>query len=150
MNIVNSALQGKGRRKNIIYLIVLIMFFTSTNFLKFGGLVLVVVGLLGFVGIIGPTSSQSLFGAFWWFDNYENVVHLLLGIVGLVVAFALPMSLHKPVTLLVGVLALFFALYNLFSVNFLGANLESPADLVLHTVVAAWALYSSLGNKSSM
>lgn len=124
--------------------------FNSTNFLKIGGAVLVVVGVLGFIGLIGPTSDQSIFGSFWWFDNLENVVHILLGVVGLVVAFALPSSLHKPVTLLVGVLALFFALYNLFSTSFLGANLESPADLVLHTVVGVWALYSALNKKSSM
>jgi|SRR3989344_6525684 len=125
------------------------MFFTSTNFLKVGGIVLVVVGLAGFIGIIGPTAEQSLFGSFWWFDNYENVVHLLLGIVGLIVAFALPKALHKPVTLLVGVLALFFMLYNLFSTNFAGANLESPADLVLHLLVGVWALYSALNKKGA-
>ena len=111
---------------------------------------MVAVGLLGFIGIIGPTSDQSIFGSFWWFDNYENIVHLLLGIVGLVVAFALPMPLHKPVTLLVGILALFFALYNLFSTSFLGASLESPADLVLHTIVGAWALYSAMNKKAVM
>ena len=126
------------------------MFFTSTNFLKFGGIVLVVVGLAGFIGIIGPTASQSIFGDFWWFDNPENWAHLILGIVGLIVAFALPSSFHKPVTLLVGALALFFALYNLFSTSFAGANLESPADLVLHLLVGAWALYAALNKKSAM
>lgn len=124
--------------------------FNSTSFLKIGGGVLVVVGLLGFVGLIGPTSEQSIFGTFWWFDNAENVAHLVLGIVGLIVAFALPLSLHKPVTLLVGVLALFFALYNVFSVDFLGATLQNPADLVLHLVVGVWALYSALNQKGSM
>ena len=122
-------------------------FFTSTNFLKVGGLVLVVVGLAGFMGLIGPTAGQSIFGSFWWFDNAENWAHLVLGIVGLLVAFVLPVSLHKPIALLVGVLAVFFALYNLFATSFLGANLESPADLVLHTVVGIWALYSGLNKK---
>lgn len=108
------------------------------------------VGLLGFFGLIGPTPSQSIFGSFWWFDNVENWAHLVLGIVGLVVAFALPVSLHKPVALLVGVLGIFFALYNLFSMSFLGANLESPADMVLHLVVGVWALYSALNKKATM
>ena len=122
-------------------------FFTSTNFLKVGGVVLVVVGLLGFMGIIGPTSDQSIFSAFWFFDNFENWAHLVLGIVGLLVAFALPVALHKPVTLLVGVLGIFFGLYNIFSTNFMGAELQNPADMVLHFVVGAWGLYSGLNKK---
>ena len=123
-------------------------FFNSTSFLKIGGIVLAAVGVLGFLGLIGPTPEQSIFGSFWLFDNLENFAHLLLGVVGLVVAFYLPMNLHKPVTLLVGALALFFALYNLISTNFLGANLENPADLVLHLAVGAWALYSALNKKA--
>ncbi len=126
------------------------MIFTSTNFLKIGGAVLVVVGVLGFVGIIGPTADQSIFGSFWWFDNGENWAHLLLGVVGLIVAFAAPKDLHKVVTILVGVLGIFFALYNVFSTSFLGTSLESPADLVLHLVVGVWALYSAFGKKMVM
>ena len=118
-------------------------FFTPKNFLTVGGIVLVVVGLAGFIGIIGPTPERSLFGSFWWFDNYENFAHLILGVVGLLVAFVFPMKWHRPIALLVGVLAIFFALYNLMSTNFYGAGLESPADLLLHTVVGVWAILSS-------
>lgn len=119
------------------------------QFLTWGGVVLLVVGLLGFFGVIGPTESQSIFGSAWWFDNGENWAHLILGIVALVAAYALPANIHRPLTILVGLLALFFTIYNFFSTMFLGANLESPADLILHLVVAVWALYAAYGMKTS-
>jgi len=117
----------------------------TKQFLQIGGIVLIVVGILGFAGLIGPTIEQSIFGAAWWFDNAENVAHLFLGIVAIVVLYLLPQTTHKPVVLLVGVVALLFGLYSLFGeVQFLGANLQNPTDTVLHLVVGVWALYSAL------
>src|SRR5437773_938080 len=100
------------------------------QFLLIGGAVLLLVGILGFVGPIGPTAEKSIFHSFWWFDFGENWAHTILGVVALIAAFVLPANLQRPLVMLVGVLALFFAVYNVFSTNFLGANLESPADLI--------------------
>ena len=47
------------------------------------------MGVLGFVGLIGPTGQASLFGENWWFDNGENWAHLVLGVVALIAAYAL-------------------------------------------------------------
>ena len=116
------------------------------QFLVWGGIVLVLVGVLGFVGLIGPTAADSLFGEAWWFDNAENWAHLVLGVVALIAAYALKSAdAQKWLVTLVGLLALFFAAYNIFSTSFLGANLESPADLILHLVVGVWALWASKG-----
>ena len=120
------------------------------QFLTLGGIILVLVAVLGYVGIIGPTADQSIFGGAWYFDNAENVAHLVLGVVALIAAFALGASVQKPLTIVVGVVALFFAVYNVFSTTFLSANLESPLDLLLHLVVCVWALYSGLNKKSAM
>lgn len=121
---------------------------TPKQFLTIGGVVLLLVGILGFIGIIGPTEQRSLFGSFWWFDNPENYAHTVLGIVALIAAFTFPASVNKPLTIAVGILALFFAVYNVFSTSFLGASLESPADLILHLVVGVWALMSARGSDS--
>ena len=122
------------------------------QFLTLGGIVLILVGVLGMVGIIGPTANQSIFGTLWWFDGPENWAHLVLGVVALLAAFVLPMTLQRPLVIVVGVIALLVALYNLMGNNtmLLGASLESPMDLVLHLVVAIWAFVSSMGKKSSM
>lgn len=114
------------------------------QFLVIGGIVLVVVGLLGFVGVLGPTAESSIFGGAWWFDNAENWAHLVLGVVGLIAAYTLGASAQKPLVIVLGVVGLFFAIWNVFSTTFLAANLESPADLILHLVVGVWALYAAL------
>lgn len=119
------------------------MIFTPNGFLKLGGVVLVLVGILGFVGVIGPTAADSIFGEAWWFDNAENWAHLVLGIVALIAAYSLGASAQRGLVLLLGVVGILVALYNVFSTTLLGANLESPADLALHLVVGLWALIAS-------
>src|SRR3989338_495676 len=115
------------------------------QFLQIGGAVLVLLGILGFVGVLGPTAEQSIFGEPWWFDNGENWAHLVLGVVGVLAAYMAGASLQKNLTLVLGVVGVLVAVYNLFSTNLLGANLESPADLILHLVVGAWALMAARG-----
>ncbi|MBI2506888.1 MAG: hypothetical protein HYW00_01995 [Candidatus Colwellbacteria bacterium] len=120
------------------------------QFLLIGGLVLAVVGILGFVGVIGPTAEQSIFGSAWWFDNAENWAHLVLGIVALLAWKMLSASNQKILVILVGILGLLVGLYNFTSTSLLGANLENPADLVLHLVVGLWALYAGLSKRGAM
>lgn len=112
-----------------------------------GGVVLVLVGVLGFVGVIGPTAEQSLFnklGLDWWFDRAENWAHLLLGVVALIAAFALPAGLQRPLVMLLGIVGVLVGLYSFFGYEKLGAaNLENPADSLLHVAVGAWALLAA-------
>lgn len=130
--------------------------FSPKGFLQVGGLVLVVVALLGFFGIIGPTPEQSLFGSAWWFDNGENWAHLVLGAVALIAAYALknPMQ-QKWLVAIVGVLGILFGIYSLFGpvtegTIFLGSGLENPTDTILHLVVGAWALMAAFKKEPSM
>lgn len=122
----------------------------SKQFLQIGGIVLVLLGVLGFF-LIGPTAEKSIFGDAWVFTNGENWAHLVLGVVALVAAYQLDGAMQKNLTILVGLIALFFGVYNFFSASFMGASLESPLDLILHLVVGAWALYAGLmGDKKSV
>ncbi len=121
------------------------------QFLTIGGVVLVVVGLAGFLGVIGPTPDSSIFGSFWWFDNAENWAHLVLGVAALAIAYTLGSSLQSMVTLLVGLLGVLVGLWSLLvSTNFYGANLENPADTFLHLAVGAWALWAWWNGRKSM
>lgn len=114
------------------------------QFLQIGGIVLVVVGLLGFIGVLGPDVDSSIFGSAWWFDNAENWAHLVLGVVALLVLYALPENTHKQITVVVGVVAVLAGLYSVTGeAQLLGANLENPLDTILHLVVGAWALWAS-------
>lgn len=128
-------------------------FRSPKSFLLYGGIVLVLVGVLGYVGLIGPTPEDSLFGGAWWFDNGENLAHTVLGVVALLAAFLLKdAAMQKNLVLLVGVLALAFTIIGVFlsgnEYNFLGvANLENPLDTILHLVVAVWAFWAGTGKK---
>lgn len=114
------------------------------QFLLIGGIVLVLVGILGFVGVLGPTTDASIFGSAWWFDNAENWAHLVLGIVALILAYATGPSLQRPVVMLLGVIGVLVGLYSFFGYSMLlGANLENPLDSLLHLVVGIWALAAS-------
>ena len=120
------------------------------QFLVIGGIILLLVGILGFVGILGPTASDSIFGATWYFDNAENWAHAVLGIVALLAAFVLPMNMHKPLVIAVGILALLFGVYSLFGSRMIfGANLENPMDTILHLAIGILALWASM-QKSMM
>ena len=119
----------------------------SKQFLKIGGIVLVIVGILGFF-LIGPTSDRSIFGSAWYFDNGENWAHILFGVVALVALTALKNeAVQKKLVMLVGILALLVGVWGFFSSNFLGANLENPLDNILHLGIGAWALVSVKGGK---
>jgi hypothetical protein len=124
--------------------------FTPKGFLQVGGAVLLLVGILGYVGVIGPT-ADSLFGKFWYFDNAENIAHTVLGIVALGAAFLLKdAGMQKTLVMIVGVLALLVGIYGFISPSLLGANLENPADNILHLVVGAWALAASMKKGEGM
>lgn len=113
---------------------------TPKGFLQVGGIVLIVVGILGFF-LIGPTAEQSIFGAAWYFDNPENWAHLVLGIVAVAAAYGLKdTATQKNLTLVVGIFALLVGIYGFFSPSLLGANLENPLDNILHLVVGAWGI----------
>lgn len=117
---------------------------TPKGFLQVGGIVLIVVGLAGFFSIIGPTPEQSLFGEAWWFDNIENWAHLVIGVAGVAAVYLLKdASMQRQLVMLLGIIALAVGVVNFFTTSFLGANLESPADLILHLIVGAWALAAS-------
>ncbi len=123
-------------------------FMNPKQFLTLGGIVLVLVGVLGFIGVIGPTPEASLFGEAWWFDNAENWAHLVLGVVGLAVAMWGNAIMQKWITVFVGLFALVVTVSGFVSgPSFLTANLESPSDNILHLVVAAWALWSAKGSE---
>lgn len=114
------------------------------QFLTIGGVVLVLVAILGFVGVIGPTADQSIFGSNWWFDSAENWAHLILGAVALIAASLIPGSIQKPLVVILGVVGVIVGLYSLFSPTFGSANLENPADTILHLAVGGWALAAGL------
>jgi hypothetical protein len=120
------------------------------QFLQIGGVVLLLVGILGFVGVIGPGADDSIFGKDWYFDNGENWAHTLIGVVGILASFVFPAAAQRGLVFIVGLAALYFGIYNLFDTKFFETNLENPLDTILHFVVGGWALLAASYNRAPM
>ena len=131
------------------------MLFTPKGFLTYGGAVLLLLGILGFV-VLGPTAEKSALGSFFWLDNAENYAHLLLGIVALAAVFVPGLNsalapYYKWIVILVGLIALFFGVYGFIAssatpnANTFGLTNLELSDNVLHLVVAAWAFAAAYG-----
>jgi len=130
--------------------------FTPKGFLTYGGVILLVLGILGFVALSDATAYPS-----FYLDSGENVAHTGLGIIALAIVFVPGLNtLFEPyyrwIVILLGLVSLFFAVYG-FSVagnpapNTFGlANLENPFDDVLHLVVGVWALYAAWRPSAAM
>jgi hypothetical protein len=134
------------------------MLFTPKGFLMSGGVVLLLLGLIGFVFLNG-SATQSALGSFFWLDNSENVAHLALGIVALAAVYVPGLNsalapYYRWIVILVGIIALFFGVYGFLvagsaTPNTFGlANLEL-GDNLLHLIVAAWAFAAAMGWMSS-
>jgi len=130
-------------------------FFTPRMFLIVGGVVLLLLGVVGYLGIF----TKAAFPAFW-LDNGENVAHVGLGLIALAAVYVPGLNsalapYYRWIVLLVGVIALFFGLYGFVVAgaaepNTFGlANLEF-LDNILHLVVAAWAFASAMMTRPVM
>jgi len=124
---------------------------TPIGFLKVGGIILILVAILGFIGIIGPT-ADSLFGTAWYFDDAENIAHLVLGIVAWILVYYGSENIQKLVVQILGVVGILVGLYSIIGpvttgTNLLGAQLQNPTDTILHIAVGAWALYAGFSKK---
>ena len=121
------------------------------QFLLIGGIVLLLLGIVGYLGVFSDTKSA------FYLDTGENVAHTVLGIVAIAAAYLLKdASLQRWLVIVVGVVALFFGVYgfivagntppNTFGIS----NLESPADDILHLVVGIWALAAAFMPRGMM
>jgi phosphoglycerol transferase MdoB-like AlkP superfamily enzyme len=130
------------------------------GFLLAGGIILVLVAVLGYMGLIGPTPEQSLFGSLWYFTDLENLAHLVFGVVALAAYYLLKDEmLTKWLVILVGVVAALAVVIGFMvggnaspnaTLAGIPGNLENPMDTVLHIVVAVWAFYAGLvGSKKA-
>jgi hypothetical protein len=120
------------------------------QFLLVGGIILLLLGIVGYAGVFSDTKSA------FYLDGGENIAHTVLGVVAIAASYLLKdAGLQKWLVVVVGVVALFFGVYGFIvagsaSPNTFGvSNLESPADDILHLVVGIWALYAAFMGKSA-
>ena len=130
-------------------------------FLTVGGAVLLLLGIVGYLNVFTEESTPA-----FWLDSGENLAHTVLGIVALAAVFVPGLNTalapyYRWIVILVGLIALFFAVYGFLQAgaaepNTFGvANLENPSDNLLHLVVAiaafaaAWLPSGESGTSSA-
>lgn len=118
------------------------------QFLVVGGVVLLLLGILGY--LTGSDATGGPIGLTVWLTSGENIAHVVLGIVALIAAYTLGEGARKWLTIIVGLVALYFGLVGWTlaptaqgMMNYYGvANLET-FDNLLHLVVAVWAFWAA-------
>lgn len=119
------------------------------KFLMWGGVVLLVLGVLGFI-----LPNGELLGKRLYFDNAENWAHTLLGIVAIIASYALGASAQRTLTGIVGIVALFFGVWGFVvgsraAPNTFGVTNLELLDNIVHLAVAVWA-YLSMRGRAAM
>lgn len=117
----------------------------AKQFLMVGGVILLVLAVLGFVGFkIGETL---------YFDAAENWAHLILGVVALAAYYYAGASAQKTLALVFGVVALYFGVHGFLlqsntAPNYYEVTNLEMLDNVIHVVVGVWGLWAGMDKKS--
>ena len=125
------------------------------QFLLVGGIVLLALGLLGYA--TGGNATAGPLGTTLWLTDGENIAHVVLGVVALIAAYALGASARKGLTIIVGLVALYFGVvgFTLGPTSFPGLNYSGVANLetldnLIHIVVAVWAFWAASRKEGMM
>jgi hypothetical protein len=117
---------------------------TPKLFLKYGGILLITLGLLGLTGFLYKISTLAFFQPPYWI----NWIHFLLGVTILTISFAPYRKLHKWLILfpaiiatLIGVGGLLFGKYVAVKYNIPELNTD-PSDHIAHLIVGFFAIWS--------
>ena len=115
----------------------------SKQFLHFCGMILVLLGMLGYV-----LPGGELLGMSWYLTTGENVAHIFIGVVAMSGAFVFDDHMQKILVRIIATIAVFFAVFGFLvrdvsPLNTFGvANLENPYDNLLHLIVGLWGVYA--------
>ena len=118
--------------------------FNPKIFLIVAGIVFLTLGILGFIGVLGPVPEKSILNSVWYFDSVESGVYIVLGVVCLIAVLLLPKVAQRGLTLLIAAAGFFFGVYSLFLSQVGPVQLQSPTDTALLLVIGIWALWSGI------
>lgn len=114
------------------------------NFLSSIGYILVIAAVLGFIGVLGPTPDQSIFGTYLWMSTPFSLIYLVLGIISLYLSYTLmDASIVLPFTFFLGAVGLFVGLYGLFwAPRIMGIELNGMIGNLFNLVAGAWGVWT--------
>lgn len=120
----------------------------SRNFLVWMGYIAIILGILGFIHVLGPTPQNSIFGSYWWMSSQVGLIYIVGGIVSLFTAYAMPESIIQIVTFGIAVVAFFIGLYGLFwAPRVFSVPLEGVIGNLINFLIGIWAFWSVSGER---
>jgi len=123
----------------------------SKNFLIWIGYIGIILGILGFIHVLGPTPQNSIFGSYWWMSSQINLIYIIGGIVSLFTAYVLSESIVQIVTYGIAILAFFGGLYGLFwAPAVFSVPLEGVIGNLITFLIGVWALWSVSGERFAL
>ena len=114
---------------------------STRTFLRLSGLILASTSAIGLLDIVGPAADDSLLGPFWWFDDTESYIHLILAVFSFWASYAFSRTNQINLAFATGVLFMVFGFYNIFSQEFFGVSFHSIPDKIVHIVLGAVAFW---------
>jgi hypothetical protein len=115
----------------------------SKNFLVWIGYITIILGILGFIHVLGPTPQTSIFGSFWWMDGQVSLIYIMGGIVSLFTAYVMPDNVVELITYGIGAVAFFVGLYGLFwAPRVFSVPLEGVIGNLIMFLFGVWGLWS--------
>jgi hypothetical protein len=119
--------------------------FSPKGFLRIAGVIFILLGFLGFIGILGDSPSRSIFGSSWWFTNAESLTLFAAGVISLFISSFLPPLWQRYIVILVGIFSVIMGLYVFSGADFFWMDLQT-LDSAFYLVFGLWALYAVYGN----
>jgi hypothetical protein len=121
----------------------------TKQFLTWGGAIMIGLGILGLIGVLGPTASGSIFGSGWFFDMGQSWVNIVVGVIAMLSAFVLDTGSRRWIAGIIGILGLIvgilgFVLPSSFSV-ILGPNPENLVSNLFYLVLGVWGAWATWG-----
>lgn len=123
-------------------------YLTPKGFLQLGGVILLALGVIGYLTQILFPPQGKFIGDVLYLDNFENIAHTVLGIVALAAAYTLSSDLQKWLVILVGLFGIVVTIFGLVNLGVAAPNMGITnlelLDDVIHGAVGVWALYAAL------
>ncbi len=113
------------------------------------GIFFILLGILGFVRVLGPTSQESIFGELWWLDKTENWSHLVVGLVSVIFGLFAQDSGKKIWGWLYGILLVVVSIYSIITSHLLKVNLEVPVEEVLYFTIGDIVLWATVNSNKA-
>jgi len=125
----------------------------TKQFLGYGGAIMIVIGILGLIGVLGPTASGSIFGSGWFFDMGQSWINIVVGVIAILSAYILDADARRWITGIIGILGLIvgilgFILPSSFSA-ILGPNPENIVSNLFYLVIGVWGAWATWGMAES-